>query len=145
MTGLISDRIAHRPPAVVVVLRFSFAILRQMDAINGLAHPPLPKTPASRQFQSATRRIVSHPAQCPAGAWLFNVPLHTSIAHYAKETDWVLEVRYMRVGLPPIGWQREGILGLITNSKDARALHHLPKVPLVDFRHHVGKISSRGV
>jgi LacI family transcriptional regulator len=63
----------------------------------------------------------------------YNVPLHTGIVRYAKEADWVLEDEYIRVGLPPLGWQGDGILSLITNPKDARALRHFPKVPLVDL------------
>ncbi len=63
----------------------------------------------------------------------YNVRLHTGIVHYAREADWVLNDSYVRLGLPPVAWRGDGILGLITNPKDVEALRHLPAVPLVDF------------
>jgi len=63
----------------------------------------------------------------------YNVSLHSGIARYAREADWVLDDSYVRVGLPPVGWQGDGIITLITNPKDVVALRQLPSLPLVDL------------
>jgi LacI family transcriptional regulator len=63
----------------------------------------------------------------------YNFPLHSGIARYAREADWILDDTYVRVGLPPVWWRGDGILSLITNPKDVLALHEFPKVPLVDL------------
>jgi hypothetical protein len=59
--------------------------------------------------------------------------LHSGVARYAREADWVLDDTYMRVGLAPTWWWGDGILALITNPKDAQALRRLPDLPLVDL------------
>jgi AraC-like DNA-binding protein len=63
----------------------------------------------------------------------YTAPLHTGIARYTREADWALNDEYIRVGLPPVWWRGDGILGLITNPKDVLALKQFPKRPLVDF------------
>jgi LacI family transcriptional regulator len=64
---------------------------------------------------------------------VYNLPLHIGILRYAREQCWILNDTYHRAGLSPAYWRGNGILCLITNPKDVIALHHLAKVPLVDF------------
>ena len=59
--------------------------------------------------------------------------LRTGIARYAREASWILDDTYTMIGLVPTWWQGDGILALITASKDALAQRHFPDVPLVDF------------
>lgn len=63
----------------------------------------------------------------------YNMPLHTGIARYAKAACWALDDTYVRVGFPPVWWRGDGILSLITNPKDVRALENFPDLPLVDL------------
>lgn len=62
----------------------------------------------------------------------YNMPLHAGIARYAREASWTLNDTYVRVGYPPVWWRGDGILALITNPKDVRALEIYPELPLVD-------------
>jgi LacI family transcriptional regulator len=63
----------------------------------------------------------------------YTVQLHRGILRYAREADWVLNDSYIRIGRPPVCRHAEGILGLITHSKDVEALRQLPPLPLVDL------------
>ena len=63
----------------------------------------------------------------------YNVSLHRGIARYAREAAWALNDHYVRVGFPPVWWRGDGILTLITNPKDLRALENFPGIPLVDL------------
>jgi LacI family transcriptional regulator len=62
----------------------------------------------------------------------YNMPLHLGIARYAREASWTLNDTYVRGGYPPVWWRGDGILSLITNPKDVRALENFPDLPLVD-------------
>ena len=64
----------------------------------------------------------------------YNVSLHGGIIRYAAEAGWALDDGYVRVGQPPVWWRGDGILGLITSSKDVRAWENFsPDLPLVDL------------
>jgi LacI family transcriptional regulator len=63
----------------------------------------------------------------------YNMPLHLGIARYAREASWALNDTYVRIGHPPVWWRGDGILTLITNPKDVRALENFPDLPLVDL------------
>lgn len=62
-----------------------------------------------------------------------NHELHTGIAQYAREANWILDDSFTMVGLAPVWWRGDGILALITNPKDAEAQRHFPNLPLVDL------------
>ena len=63
----------------------------------------------------------------------YHIRLHTGIMRYAREVDWVLDDTYVRNGLPPVGWQGDGILTLVAHVKDIEALRQYRRLPLVDF------------
>ena len=63
----------------------------------------------------------------------YNVPVHLGIARFAHEAGWSLCDDFIRVGRPPLWWRGDGILSLITSTKDLRALENYPALPLVDL------------
>ena len=64
-----------------------------------------------------------------------NMPMHLGIARYAHEAGWTLCDKYIRVKEPALWWRGDGIISLITSSKDLRALENFPyqRLPLVDL------------
>ena len=59
--------------------------------------------------------------------------LRGGIARYAHEANWIMEDTYINAGVVPVWWRGDGILSLITNPRDAVALQHFPRKPLVDL------------
>ena len=84
--------------------------------------PPLHRS-ALRRVRRSVLLLLGH----------YNFSLHSGIARYAREANWILDDTYVRDGQVPILWRGDGILTLITNPKDVRALRKLPSLPLVDF------------
>ena len=62
----------------------------------------------------------------------YDVELHAGIARYAREAGWAINNQYGRSSHPAVWWRGDGILALITNPKDVRALECFPALPLVD-------------
>lgn len=93
-------------------------------------HPPVsPIDPANRH---ASRRHIQRKVLLLLG--YYNVSLHQGILRYAQEAGWALDDGYTRGGRPPVWWQGDGILGLITAPKDLRALEYFPReLPMVDL------------
>jgi LacI family transcriptional regulator len=59
--------------------------------------------------------------------------LQSGIVRYAREASWILDDTYSRMGIVPVWWRGDGVLALITNTKDAIAQKSFSDVPLVDF------------
>lgn len=79
----------------------------------------------------ATRRYIRRHVLLLLG--YYNVSLHGGIIRYASEAGWALDDSYERSGMPPVWWSGDGILSLITSSKDVRAWENFPTdLPLVD-------------
>ena len=57
----------------------------------------------------------------------------SGISRYAHEAGWVLDNIYAWGGLPPIWWEGDGIITLITHPKDYAVFRLLPRRPLVDL------------
>ncbi len=86
------------------------------------------KPPQLKELKKAAKR----PTVLLALGW-YAAPIHRGIARYARQAGWILDIRMLRSGHVPTGWEGDGIICNLHIDKAVDRFVEQAKVPVVNI------------